>query len=658
MFALLLLLAAAPFQKPAPQKPAKPAKPPATKPAEKPAAKAPEKLVAVTLERLAPENSAVVFVAPSLGALERATAPARAWLGPPLKFVELLTGLALPAGALDATRPLLLAGAVEGKSDWTWTIAGTATAGATSSELPAPWRRLDVSGFAVWTQRADLVPAKTSATAAIAPDVGLSVRVDVRHAGPVLDGVRKTIEAIRDALAPSSELPGPYGSAPRVIASAFIHAFGTSMHGTFDVRDGEILWTGVPNPRAKLGPLGAGEPRDLGALARWIDPGAQSWFVGRVDPGAPLAGALVAIDHGFGLGGGRPLPDVDGKLLAGAFGAAVAIGRSLRGAAAMDRLVLEGGDPATVAARIDAQLFTGVADVADAQVETKPCPGGEVRSARIPIDTRSIEFLDPGNAAKSAELLLLRVRTLKQLNGGNDVHRVRAIRDGSVVALLGAVAATDAAQLVAPLPAAPRADVAAAIAELKGYPGGFASSTDLGAQIALTRALFESGREGDPEFARLMADKIAGPVPPPGKLVVTQLGGIGPDALFLRVRADFALLLAPLGADRTKRVARNEWGELRRTPEHVKISGDLEMLWGAASAYRDNNERWPATLADLGKPDAQGLTYLVGDVLPVDPWGRPYAYRAEGKQVVVSTLGADGEKGGTGLDTDVEKVMN
>ena len=234
---------------------------------------------------------------------------------------------------------------------------------------------------------------------------------------------------------------------------------------------------------------------------------------------------------------------------------------------------------------------------------------------------------------------------------------MRALRDGRVAVLLGVVEERDAVRLVEPLLQVPRPDVAVAIAGLAAFPSGFASSMDLGAEVASLRASIEAVASGDPSGMRRDSEFLAGPTPGPGEFVVTHLWGFGPDSLFLRVKTNFALLLGPLSSAREKRIRKEEAGRLRETAEHKKIADDFYMLHGAVSTYRDNNKRWPESLAALGLPDPQGLTYLVGDVLPNDPWGRPYVCIVEAKQVVVATLGADGAKGGSGLDTDVEKSM-
>jgi general secretion pathway protein G len=44
----------------------------------------------------------------------------------------------------------------------------------------------------------------------------------------------------------------------------------------------------------------------------------------------------------------------------------------------------------------------------------------------------------------------------------------------------------------------------------------------------------------------------------------------------------------------------------------------------------------------------------------MDPWGRPYVYKSPGdhSEVDLSTLGADGQPGGTGENADVGNWMS
>ncbi len=91
---------------------------------------------------------------------------------------------------------------------------------------------------------------------------------------------------------------------------------------------------------------------------------------------------------------------------------------------------------------------------------------------------------------------------------------------------------------------------------------------------------------------------------------------------------------------------------------------DIASLMSALKLYKLDNQRYPTT--------DQGLTSLVAkpsngpaangwkqggyiDKLPKDPWGNPYQYMAPGLhgEVDIFSLGADGQPGGTGEDSDI-----
>jgi general secretion pathway protein G len=89
---------------------------------------------------------------------------------------------------------------------------------------------------------------------------------------------------------------------------------------------------------------------------------------------------------------------------------------------------------------------------------------------------------------------------------------------------------------------------------------------------------------------------------------------------------------------------------------------DVNNLMQALKLYRLDNQRYPTSEQGLNalvsKPSASPLPpnwrpYL--EKLPTDPWSRPYQYLNPGihGEVDVLSLGADGQPGGDGRDTDV-----
>jgi general secretion pathway protein G len=96
----------------------------------------------------------------------------------------------------------------------------------------------------------------------------------------------------------------------------------------------------------------------------------------------------------------------------------------------------------------------------------------------------------------------------------------------------------------------------------------------------------------------------------------------------------------------------------------ARVRSDLAALESAVELYRLDNHRYPTT--------EQGLQALVEeptteptppnwapngyiDRLPKDPWGNEFQYLQPGVHgpFDIFTLGADGARGGTGIDADI-----
>ena len=81
---------------------------------------------------------------------------------------------------------------------------------------------------------------------------------------------------------------------------------------------------------------------------------------------------------------------------------------------------------------------------------------------------------------------------------------------------------------------------------------------------------------------------------------------------------------------------------------------DLRTLYDAVERYAKHHGAPPEMLHALTRPDDANGDRPYLDVLPRDPWGRPYQLvTSEGAQFVVMSLGADGLQGGEGFDADV-----
>lgn len=94
----------------------------------------------------------------------------------------------------------------------------------------------------------------------------------------------------------------------------------------------------------------------------------------------------------------------------------------------------------------------------------------------------------------------------------------------------------------------------------------------------------------------------------------------------------------------------------------VAAKSDIRAIVGALKLYRLDNGVYPTTEQGLAalvqKPEAGEIprawrAYL--DRLPRDPWQREYLYLNPGihGELDVFTLGADGQPGGTGVNSDV-----
>ena len=96
----------------------------------------------------------------------------------------------------------------------------------------------------------------------------------------------------------------------------------------------------------------------------------------------------------------------------------------------------------------------------------------------------------------------------------------------------------------------------------------------------------------------------------------------------------------------------------------VAARSDIAAILAALKLYRLDNQRYPTAEQGLAAltarptqaplpPNWKPNGYL--ERLPKDPWGHPYQYLYPGLrgEVDVFSLGADGQPGGTGIDTDI-----
>jgi len=80
---------------------------------------------------------------------------------------------------------------------------------------------------------------------------------------------------------------------------------------------------------------------------------------------------------------------------------------------------------------------------------------------------------------------------------------------------------------------------------------------------------------------------------------------------------------------------------------------EIANLKQALQLFHTNHGRFPQALAELARPDPKhnGEPYI--EAVPTDPWSNPYKYeRVDGKYRITS-LGADGARGGKGDNADI-----
>lgn len=94
----------------------------------------------------------------------------------------------------------------------------------------------------------------------------------------------------------------------------------------------------------------------------------------------------------------------------------------------------------------------------------------------------------------------------------------------------------------------------------------------------------------------------------------------------------------------------------------VKAKQDILAIENAFNLYRLDNGFYPSTdqglMALVKKPSSSPIPnnwqpYL--KQLPMDPWGKPYQYLNPGEHsdIDISTYGADGQLGGTGINAEL-----
>lgn len=92
-----------------------------------------------------------------------------------------------------------------------------------------------------------------------------------------------------------------------------------------------------------------------------------------------------------------------------------------------------------------------------------------------------------------------------------------------------------------------------------------------------------------------------------------------------------------------------------------KATLTIDRLQGALALFRFDVGRYPSTqeglAALLEDPKIRNWAgpYLSETRVPKDPWGREHRYESDGQSYLIESLGADGQRGGTGEDADISQ---
>jgi general secretion pathway protein G len=85
------------------------------------------------------------------------------------------------------------------------------------------------------------------------------------------------------------------------------------------------------------------------------------------------------------------------------------------------------------------------------------------------------------------------------------------------------------------------------------------------------------------------------------------------------------------------------------------LASALDLYFLDTGQYPSNAEGLNALVQRTGSSSGWSGPYLRGTVVPNDPWGRPYVYRAPGSQSSydIISYGSDGQEGGSGVAADI-----
>jgi general secretion pathway protein G len=102
----------------------------------------------------------------------------------------------------------------------------------------------------------------------------------------------------------------------------------------------------------------------------------------------------------------------------------------------------------------------------------------------------------------------------------------------------------------------------------------------------------------------------------------------------------------------------NYLGEAKVKAARIQIESlgsALDLYYLDAGRYPTSSEGLAALVARPGNSATWNGPYLKGAIVPTDPWGNPYIYRAPGEHgpYDIVSYGSDGQQGGTGTASDI-----
>lgn len=85
------------------------------------------------------------------------------------------------------------------------------------------------------------------------------------------------------------------------------------------------------------------------------------------------------------------------------------------------------------------------------------------------------------------------------------------------------------------------------------------------------------------------------------------------------------------------------------------LASALDLYFLDVGQYPSNSEGLTVLVQRPGSTANWNGPYLRGHVVPNDPWGKPYVYRAPGRNAAydIISFGTDGHEGGTGAASDI-----